>query len=292
VSTPPFLDLPACTRALRLTTGRGPFAVLEATPPAGAPTRATALLVPGFTGSKEDFIAILEPLAAAGYRVVAIDQRGQHETPGPAEASAYTRAALVDDLLAVIDALGTRPHVVGHSFGGLVCRSLALRAPERLDSLTIMSSGPAAICEPEIARLLLLEEALGALDPQTVWEAMRAVEADAGQLPPADPVIDEFLHARWLGTVPQGLMAMAHQLRTEPDTVDELATVVAKGLPALVLSGSEDYAWPVPWQADLARRLGVRHVVVDGAGHSPAVDGPGVTADALATFWGSVTPGR
>ena len=44
----------------------------------GAPTpRGDVLLVPGFTGSKEDFIAILEPLAAFGWRVAAMDLPGR-----------------------------------------------------------------------------------------------------------------------------------------------------------------------------------------------------------------------
>ena len=39
------------------------------------------MLIPGFTGSKEDFLPILEPLAAAGRTVYAVDQRGQYQSP-------------------------------------------------------------------------------------------------------------------------------------------------------------------------------------------------------------------
>ena len=45
----------------------------------------TALLVPGFTGSKEDFISVLPLLAADGWRVVTYDQRGQYESAGTPE---------------------------------------------------------------------------------------------------------------------------------------------------------------------------------------------------------------
>ncbi|TGB13279.1 alpha/beta hydrolase, partial [Streptomyces palmae] len=79
MSTPPTLTLPSCATASRLVTARGEFAMHDARPAAG-PVRGTALLVPGFTGSKEDFIALLEPLATAGFRVVAVDGRGQYET--------------------------------------------------------------------------------------------------------------------------------------------------------------------------------------------------------------------
>jgi len=247
----------------------------------------TAVLVPGFTGSKEDFIALGDPLARRGFHTVALDQRGQFETEGPEDPRAYSRDALVDDVLAVADAVapGAPIHVVGHSFGGLVCRSVALRAPERLASLTLMSTGPAAICPDEVARLLMLEDVLPAFTREQVWDAMQAVEIEAGLSPPADPVIAGFLRERWLGTSPVGLAAMARQLRDEPDLVPELAAVVAAGLATLVISGGEDYAWPVPWQTDMAARLGVPHVVVRDAFHSPNVEAPEVTANALADFW-------
>ncbi len=58
--------------ALPLRTSRGVFAAREARPRRAEP-RGTALLLPGYTGSKEDFIAMLAPLAEAGYRVVAVD---------------------------------------------------------------------------------------------------------------------------------------------------------------------------------------------------------------------------
>ena len=53
----------------------------------------SAVFVPGWTGSKEDFVAILAPLADAGYHVVALDQKGQYETPGTARDDDYTLPA-------------------------------------------------------------------------------------------------------------------------------------------------------------------------------------------------------
>ena len=143
MSTPPFLELPAGVRATSLATPRGELAALSAE--SAQETGAPVLLVPGYTGSKEDFIAVLAPIAAAGHRVVALDQRGQFETPGDGDPSSYDLKVLADDVLAVLAGLRAPAHLVGHSFGGLVARTAALADPAALRSLTLMSSGPAAI---------------------------------------------------------------------------------------------------------------------------------------------------
>lgn len=286
MSKPPRLTLPPRARAYLLDTARGPFAVHEA----GAPVRGTALLVPGFTGSKEDFIGLLEPLAGAGYRVVAVDGRGQYQSPGPREESAYALEELARDVLAQAAALDAGPvHLVGHSLGGLVSRAAVLRDAAPFHSLTLMSSGPAAIAEEQQARTKLLVAALEAMrdDMPAVWEAMRAQD-------PQDTLADApellgFLRERWLATVPEQLIGTGRVLIAEPDRVAELAAVP---LPKLVLSGTVDYAWPVPLMDEMAERLGASRVVVEGAEHSPNAENPQVTAAALAAFWAASTADR
>lgn len=287
MSTPPFLTLPGCTRAVQLATGRGDFAALEATP--SGPTRGTALLVPGFTGSKEDFIALLEPLAEAGYRTVAVDQRGQYQTGGPADPTVYGIEELARDVLALSAELdGDGPlHLLGHSFGGQVVRQAVLAAPPAGElpwrSLTLLSSGPGPIDPVEGARTKLLLDALGTMDLESIWQVMRQMDKAAGApAGPVEPEIGEFLHRRWLANVPQAVHAMGRHLVSAPDRVAELAAVP---LPVQVISGVRDYAWPIPEQAAMAGRLRARHVMVDDAGHSPNAEQPTATAAALAGFW-------
>ncbi|MER6199923.1 alpha/beta hydrolase [Streptomyces sp. NPDC001586] len=279
MSKPPRLTLPSAARAYLLTTERGGFAVHEA----GEPVRGTALLVPGFTGSKEDFIGLLEPLAAAGYRVVAVDGRGQYESPGPREEAPYALEELAQDVLAQVRVLGSdRVHLVGHSLGGLISRAAVLRDPSPFASLTLLSSGPAAIAEEQQARTKLLVAALEAMggDMPAIWAAMRAYDPQDAAADSAE--LAEFLRGRWVATVPEQLIVTGRVLISEPDRVEELGRT---GLPKLVLSGAVDDAWPVPLLDEMARRLGAERVVVPGTGHSPNAEDPAVTAAALAAFW-------
>ncbi|MEU8948122.1 alpha/beta hydrolase [Streptomyces sp. NPDC048489] len=282
MSRPPSFVPPAGARAYRLGTARGEFAVIEA----GASVRGTALLLPGFTGSKEDFIALHEPLAARGYRTVAVDGRGQYESDGPEhDESAYAQDELARDVLAQATALGAPVHLVGHSLGGQVSRAAVLLDPAPFASLTLMSSGPAQISVSQQQRVKLLRDALAVMDMGQVWDAIRAMEppeeTETGEL---DEGLDDSddLRRRWLATSPAQLIATGRQLCTEPDRVAELAAVP---LPKHVLSGSHDDTWPVELLDEMAVRLDARRTVVRGAEHSPNTDQPLPTARALADFW-------
>ncbi|WP_328915928.1 MULTISPECIES: alpha/beta fold hydrolase [unclassified Streptomyces] len=288
MSRPTTLDLPENVSARRLETDRGSFAVLDAAPDRDAPARGTALLVPGFTGSKEDFLNLLVPLTAAGFRAVCVDGRGQYESGGPSGEEAYAQRELAADVIAQRDALAAaygaeRVHVLGHSMGGHVVRAAVLATGAGpWASLTLMSSGPAAISDELRPRTQLLIDFLPTTDMETAWQAMRATDAENSVRADTPAWLDEFLHRRWVTTVPGQLIATARQLMSETDRVDELAAV---RLPKLVLSGEVDYAWPVPWLDAMAVRLDARRVVIKGAEHSPNAERPAETAAALIGFW-------
>lgn len=239
------------------------------------------LLVPGFTGSKEDFRFVLEPLAAQGFRAVAIDQRGQHESPGVDDPLAYAVPSLARDLLALIDELDAPVHLVGHSFGGLVARAAVIERPSAARSLTLLSSGPAALQGPRVELLPLLRPLLEQGGIVALADTLDAVSAQlpAAQQRPAEEAA--FLRARFLRNHPTGLLAMADALVSEPDRVAELA---ATGVPTQVVYGEHDDAWPPAVQAEMAERLGAPAVVIAGAAHSPAVENPAALVDALVRF--------
>jgi pimeloyl-ACP methyl ester carboxylesterase len=289
MSTPTSLELPEGTRRATVETERGDFAVLDALPAAGPCELGTVLLVPGYSGSKEDFIAVLGQLAAAGRRVVAVDQRGQYQTAGPDDPDAYDLRALGADVAGLLDATQA-VHLLGHSFGGLVARE-ALLGGCRPASLTLLSSGPAALPGPRAKQLHYL---LGYLDGiptaklhakvAEIWSGMLKPEAAEAGLP---DTIMAFLEERMLANNPTGLVTMVTHLLTAEDKTAELA---ACGVPAYVLYGEDDNAWPTSQQRDMAVRLGAEHTCIPAAAHNPNVEAPATTAHALTKFWNSKEP--
>jgi pimeloyl-ACP methyl ester carboxylesterase len=255
--------LPAAALGLPATTRRAGLAVieLEGSELADAPV----VLVPGYTGSKEDFGPVLAPLAAAGHQVIAVDLPGQFESPGPQEAASFGTEAQASALLALLDELGPA-HLVGHSFGGLVCRAAAIRRPDAVRSLVLLCSGPAALPAPRRADTELLVEGAPGLTMEQVWAVVTTYWTARGAEPPGD-----FAATRWLASSVHGLVGMGRAVLDEPDRVTELR---GTGVPVLVVTGERDDAWAPAVQAEMARRLGTEQVIVPGAAHSPAIEAP------------------
>jgi len=304
VSTPRSLDLPDQVQRVTIHSPRGWFAALDAEPPTGVCERRPALILPGFTGSKEDFIPVLEPLALAGRRVVSIDMRGQYQSPAASSAGGYAPGALAADVAAiagVVDGDHQGLHLVGHSLGGLIAREAVLAGQARVISLTLLASGPGRIAgqRAELLRgmLTLMDtadaenlsgqsgDAIAAdgrlrLTVEQIWDEHLEPQARVDGVP--DLVIG-FLRERMMGNSPTGLMAMGRYLLGCLDRTAELARL--DELPIMVLYGENDDAWPASAQERMARRLGADRVCIPGAGHSPAVEAPETTASTLTTFW-------
>ena len=288
MSTPTSLELPDGARRRTLHTARGSFAAVEACPASGAREREPALLVPGYTGSKEDFLAIVGLLAGRGRRVVAIDMRGQFETP--AADGGFSPSALASDITALLRTTGAR-HLLGHSYGGLVARDAVL-AGGGLASVTLMSTGPGALTGPRAEELRGMLDHLGATDDDVpeaaalqagiadIWQSYLEPQSVAAGVP--GPIV-AFLAKRMLSNDPDGMVLMARHLLTAPDRTADLARL--REIAILVIYGEDDNAWSPGEQEAMAARLGARRVCIPGAAHSPAVEAPATTAGTLTQFW-------
>src|ERR1700712_5214672 len=258
----------------------GPLAALVASPEsaAGVPI---VLLVPGYTGSKEDFGPILDPLMQAGYVAIAIDQPGQNESAGPDQESAYTPAALGPVIASVVTELGRDRQLVliGHSFGGLVCREAVL-AGAPISGLMLLCSGPSAFTSGNrYDALTTMEPAIRANGAQATYDGAQLA---AGLDPAGGDPLTRFFRQRFLATSQIALLGMANALLTEADRTPELATALqVTSTPVAVVAGEADDAWPLDAQRRMAATLGTELVLVPGAGHSPAVEAPDALLEVL-----------
>lgn len=266
------------------------------------------LLAHGFTGAKEDFTAHLGTFAAAGWHAVAPDLRGHGASDAPDDEGAYDLALLAGDLLALADALGwQRFTLLGHSMGGMVAQVAALAAPERLDGLVLMDTGPGPVgvdraladLSVDVVRsggMALLGEVVASLpegSPLDTTAARRLRRSRPSPLGGDDPEASwaAFGQAKLYAASPAMYAAMV------PAMLDQDERSVALGglaVPTLVIVGEYDTLF-----FDDCRRLagaipGARLEVIAGAGHNPQHEAPEAWEAVLLDFLdevASATPG-
>ena len=116
------------------------------------------ILLHGYPETKASWDDVVPPLAGAGYRVLAPDQRGYSPRARPGGRRAYGADNLVGDVLALADAAGAdRFHVVGHDWGGAVAWYCAMWHPQRLATVTSLATPhPAAMARSWLTSTQLL----------------------------------------------------------------------------------------------------------------------------------------
>lgn len=119
------------------------------------------LLLHGFPQDRTSWRHVAPRLHAAGLRTLAPDQQGYSSGARPRPRRAYRLEHLLADVLAVLDAAQVaRAHVVGHDWGGGVAWALAWTHPERVATLTALSTPhPAALTAATVRSAQLLRSA-------------------------------------------------------------------------------------------------------------------------------------
>ena len=211
----------------------------------------------------------LQPLADAGFRVVAVDLAGFGEAP----VSAASGRGEWEDVLATMDELGIeRAGLVGSSFGGAVALRVAHVAPERVSTLALFSA-PAEQIEPS-AELQAVweaeEEALARDDIDAAVEVMLA----AWLQPDAPPELRERVAAMQrrafeLQAGEEGPPEPRDPLEEDPDAISQIEA------PALLAAGEHDMSDFRDGAEAMARLIpNSRHEVIAGAGHLAPLERP------------------
>lgn len=248
----------------------------------GDPVQPAVLLIMGGAGSMDRWEEpFCERLAAAGRYVVRYDHRDTGgSTTYPPGNPGYTSDDLVADALGILDHLGLeRAHFVGLSMGGGIVQRIAVDHPERVLSVTLMSTSPAGPGGPENADLPPMSDELRALfsgDEQPTepdWSDREAAIAFLleGERPYAGSRgIDEAAMRSLLGRVydrSSSLPSANNHFMLEGTDMARagLAEITA---PALVIHGADDPLLPPAHGEALAREIpGAKLLVIDGLGH-------------------------
>ena len=118
--------------------GRGVTLHVARSGPANGPL---VILLHGFPEFWYGWRRQIGPLARAGFRVLAPDQRGYNLSEKPKGITHYALDALADDVVALIDASGReRGSIVGHDWGGVVAWWVAIRHRDRVDRLAVLNA--------------------------------------------------------------------------------------------------------------------------------------------------------
>lgn len=216
-----------------------------------------------FLGSLGSTRAMWDPqvteLLATGFRVVTLDLRGHGESPtSPGSCSV---ADLADDVVHTLDTLGLASvHLVGLSLGGAVAQQIALTAPERVATLTLMCTS-ARFGKP------------------AAWADRSAAVRSSGTTAIADAVV-----ARWFTTglaeSDRQLVEIALAMVTDTDDQgyaaccdalaewDSRADLPKISVPTLVIAGAQDPSTPPSELQFIADNIpGARLEILDPGAH-------------------------
>ncbi|WP_419999754.1 alpha/beta fold hydrolase [Streptomyces boninensis] len=247
----------------------------------GDPADPALLLIGGAEASMDWWDdELCERLAAGGRRVIRYDTRDTgRSTTFPPGAPPYKGEALLTDAVGVLDALGiAAAHIVGISAGGGIAQHLAAHHPDRVITLTLMSTTPDGPGGPGGAELPPPTEAVQRMfaeggDEGPDWSDresviahfMKGERAFSGAIPVDEDRIRRIV-TRAFDRSPSMASAQNHwQLEGGESLGDGLAKIT---VPTLVLHGTEDPLFPYPHGEALARAIpGARLVPLPGMGH-------------------------
>ena len=240
------------------------------------------VLIPGATGSKEDFVLMLPLLAAAGFRVESHDLAGQYESAGAGPwnldppRTRYDERLFLADLLAVLDDGAGRAHVLGYSFAATLAELALLERPDRFATLTLLSA------PPESGQAFRSIKRIGPLSTVTTPRVgaglmLWGIRNNLNKVPPGRIA---FVRERFALTRRESVDDIIGLMMRTPDLRADLAT---SPVPKLVAVGEHDL-WSRELHQRFAHEIGARFAVYP-TGHSPCETAPHqLVRDMMALF--------
>ena len=268
------------------------------------------LLLHGFPESHRTWRDVMPDLAR-DFRVIAPDQRGFAASDKPEGVEAYKTDRILEDLIALADALGlARFTLVGHDWGGAVAWLAALRHPDRLSRLVIVNAPHPLIFQKSLIddpaqraasqyinafRNPMMEAGIEAMGLETFLTKSFGSHADLSRVSDAErqAYLDDWGR-------PGALTAMLNWYRASDIVVPQvgeeahaplwtLAPFPRIEVPTLVLWAMRDTALlPVQLEGLDALVADLRVVRIPDAGHFVPWEQPKIVAQAIRDFMGAV----
>ncbi len=237
-------------------------------PARGAGVAAPVVFSCAYTTTHEHWRPQVEPLTAAGHKVVLWDYRGHGRSEVPRNPEAYSMERVVDDMARLLDWASPGEAVVlaGLSFGGLASLHFTLRHPGRVRALVLADSGPGFKNPEAAAQWRRSSERAASFVEENGFEAFVNGKAAATcigrrpELPAARAAAKAVLAQDPFGVAEFGRRVAG----LAPSVIDRLPEIEQ---PALVIVGEDDAAYLRAADVMAAKLPEARHEVIPGAGH-------------------------
>ena len=207
------------------------------------------------------------------HSVICFDNRGTGRSEKPR--GPYSMAMMADDAAAVLADAGIESaHVLGHSMGGYIAQTLALRHPQRVRSLVLIGTSPGGPeGEPLPAETQAAWIAAAKLSPGDNVRTTMPRSFSRGWTESHPAQFEDILRRRL--EFPTPLECWLAQYQACADFFAAGAKVEDISAPSLVIHGSDDRIVPVANGRLLARRLpNCRYVELPMVGHLPYLEDP------------------
>lgn len=241
------------------------------------------VMAPGFGDLRQEYRFFAPRLAAAGYRVVTMDLRGHgHSSVGWRD---HSCAAMGSDMLALIAALDAGPAIlVGNSISGGSAAWAAAEAPEAVAGLVLIDpfarNVPVAWWKMALFKAIMHTAFVGPWAP-AAWPGYYA-----SLYPTRKPADFAAYKAALTANLRQPGRMAALQAMMRVDRSDVEPRLAAIRAPSLVVMGSRDpdFDDPAEEAATMAKLVGGKVAMIEGAGHYPHAEMPEATAAAILAF--------
>jgi pimeloyl-ACP methyl ester carboxylesterase len=213
-------------------------------------------------GRSSKFFYHWVPGLARNYRVLRRDMRGHGQSDDAFPASDWTVDDLIEDMRGFLDELGVaKVHYIGESAGGVFGAAFAAKYPERVGSLTLMST---PLADPTRGSDKYGYTDLAAKIESTPIDEFVQMLVKGRGLVPVSPGHEQWMASEWRKNRPASLAALARMF----PGVDLTPLVSNLAVPTLILAPANSHTAPLEDQKRMHQLIrGSRMEIIDGSGH-------------------------